>query len=209
MVYAVVVAVTDSWRDHWRRWVAVVALGAVLAVGFSAAVLSTNLTIGNAKIATRLVSALEVLEDPFDLPSLDARREVTEESWELFTENPIVGAGLGTTFTFIPRNPNKESFERLTVDTSVSNLAKLGIVGAAAALLLIVSTVRLAPMPGRWKDGLIVFLVMCIPYGLLGSLLGNKGFAVALGLLVAGCVAWRAAIPDENESSVDGAPSPA
>lgn len=185
-VVLVVLAVGRRPRDQWIRLMQVF----VVAVAGGALVLGALLATGvveSDRIADRLGTTVDAIRSPRDNTSIEARIRVSEIAWESFTEAPIVGNGLGTTFTWEARN-GRFTLQRLTMDTTVTTLAKLGILGTAVLVAAVVSSAWVASGSGRWQDALITFLVMAALIGLFLSIFEDKGFGLAIGFLVAGAV---------------------
>ena len=189
LILMVLLAVRRRPRDQWIRlgqvFVVAVVGGAVVLAGL----LATG-AIESSRITDRLETTVEAVRNPRQNDSLEARIRVNEIAWESFTEAPIIGNGLGTTFTWEARNESY-TLERLTMDTTLTTLAKLGLVGTAILIAAVGSSIWVASGAGRWQDALITFLALAVLIGVFLSLFEGKGFGLAIGFLVAGAIGRR------------------
>ena len=182
------IALQRSSAKGFIRFGCVALLGALLFFGITTALHTTS---NEAKLNSRLQTLGTVVSDPNSDPSYIERRAETEAAWGAFVAHPIFGQGPG--HPIVGTSPWRIS-ESFSVDTSVSFLAKFGLLGLAFLfgwlLAFRMSWSRLGlslddPLRGAFV-GWIAIVAVNLP---LSNPLEDKGFAFSLLMLLALLVA--------------------
>jgi O-antigen ligase len=157
------------------------ALGAAYSV-----VLATG---ASTKILSQRISILKGTGQSSSDASYNDRLAQSHAAWKVFEENPVFGAGPGTTFSWVANNGTKNS--SFILDTSLTFPAKFGIVGLSVVALLISSWIaflrRICSFnhPRTETLALIGLAAVAIPGAFLAIPFEDKGFTLGLVLVLA------------------------
>jgi hypothetical protein len=130
-------------------------------------------------------------------------------AWDTFKENPLLGAGAGTAFEWKPQGLPRTSSPVL--DTPVTFPAKFGLIGLAAALLVVAKYWSFMKILARRRVPTVAHLALAgylaVAVGLttLVSPLEDKG--LSFGLILALALVLREAQPDFPIKNRTTAPS--
>lgn len=148
---------------------------------------------------------LEV-ENLDEAPSLAARWVQNRTAAEAVADQPLLGQGPGHRFEFSyqVKGPLEASLSTFTMDTSLTVVAKLGLLGTAVLIWFLLTTSRcLAPLHPAWSQTMSGFLAVLIPMMVLNNPLENKGLAIAVAIMLASGAAERPLQRPEVEPSND------
>jgi hypothetical protein len=189
LVLAPLVAVVGARRYLSVRFVRLALLGPVallltLAAAYSVAEV-THASTG--KISER-IAILKSSGTSSDASYLD-REAQARVAADIFSANPIFGAGPGTRFNFTVANGDRTS--AFVLDTPVDFAAKFGIVGLGVLVFVVgcyTSFMRLSfrfDHPRPETLALAAYAVVVVAGCMLGNRLEDKGFSLGLMLLLA------------------------
>lgn len=164
-------------------------LGAVVSVGL--ALLLFGFLLGQlsildvAPLAQRLGSVFELGQAD---PSYVERITQVALAWSTFTDSPLLGVGLGYKFEVV--RFGGEAAPAFSLDTALAVAAKFGIVGLGllgVAVLAAASLYRCLRLrlPEHVRLSYLGFSAISVAYLPLGNPLEDKGFALAVAMLVA------------------------
>jgi O-Antigen ligase len=191
LLACVVIVLVSRWKGKRTLLLctgAAVATVTILLVGL--VVLGHRGHSGPAKLAHRITSIPHTVAHPSSDASYRLRANEWRVAWRTFKAHPIVGAGLGHTFTWSCRSSGclQGTLSRYDLDSPVTFPAKfglLGLVGLAFAVFGLIRFLRArrgtAP-PDAWLalTWYLVFAAAELPFGWP---LEQKDFALALLLL--------------------------
>jgi hypothetical protein len=175
-------------RGHLGRSMTLGLVGAALII----LVFRTGGAIGidTERIEARISDVGAVIAAPTKDASLSVRLQQHHTSWKLFKGAPITGVGPGHVFKWeVNRGSIAFHREGIVVDSSVSTLAKFGLIGALALLGFLYQLVRMlrcvnaGPDPAR--AGLIGLAAFSAVLLLIGNPIENKGLPLGLLFLLA------------------------
>ncbi len=179
----VAMPLVDGGLSGFRRVVVLVMVAAgMLALVFS---IAASAGIATQEITERFQSAVPAVRAPQENGSLSERFIESRVSWEDWQTAPVTGVGPGHVFAW---TNDTGAFRRsFTVDSSVSTLAKFGLIGTAGLFVCLVIIARLAYGAGeaRGKAALVGLTVWIAAYVVIGNPFEDKGFALGLILLLA------------------------
>lgn len=159
---------------------AVAALLVVLAFGVGG-----SFGVTTRAVQDRLLTTGAALSSPTEDGSLSERFRETGAAWRHFTTSPLVGVGPGVYFEW--RGARGDTRRAFVVDSSISTLAKFGVLGVIALLLFGRNVRRIMRMVAKSPErlalsGLAVWL--CV-YAVLSNPFEDKGFAFGLIFILA------------------------
>ena len=152
--------------------------------------LATLLPLDRGATVDRLSTVGNMVSSPTIDASGDERVAETRAAWRVFTEHPLGGTGPGHEFSWT--QPGSMVVKRsFNIDTSVSYIAKFGLLGLALVIPLIVNIVAICIR--RYPSGevsasrvaAILYFVVVLVWSVLGPPLEDKGFVLALMIILA------------------------
>lgn len=147
-------------------------------------------------VAERLASITELTGGLERDASTNERLIQNRLALETLRDHPVLGVGPGHLFTWYGPSTLVTTVA-FTLDTPLVTPAKFGVVASALLVLYLLSWSRLArdsmPRTDAWFLALVGYLTVTIATGLTAALLENKGFALAMVVLLAGTWSARAA----------------
>jgi O-antigen ligase len=201
LLVCVVIVLGSRWKEKrtlllWSG-AAVVVLAVVVAVLVA---LGHSGHPGLARLSHRITSIPHTVAHPNSDASYRERANEWHVAWQTFMAHPIVGAGPGHTFTWSCRSSGclTGTLSRYDLDSPVTFLAKFGLLGIVALVLVVYGLVRFLRARRRsaphdaWLafTWYLVFAVTELPFGWPVE---QKDFA--LGLLLLGALVVQPALP--------------
>jgi O-antigen ligase len=166
--------------------------GAILLVG------SGTFTALTGKAGERITQYAPDEEGTAGDPSLAARVTTTKLAWTSFVSHPVVGVGLGNTWTFQLPYRTEAGYppvvSKPTIDTPVESLAELGVAGAIGLLCVLLALGSYAWRRSEQLPALTLVGVISIvfSYGFTTNPFNEKGLALTLMMLLGILLAERA-----------------
>jgi len=133
----------------------------------------------------RLLTTRSAVRSPQSSGSLQDRFAQSDAAWELFKAAPLTGAGPGGFFEW--HSPGGAFRRTFTVDSTVSTLAKFGLIGTVGLLVilgLVAYMVRRAENRAA-QAALIGLAAWGCAYAVLSNPLEDKGLALGLVFVLA------------------------
>jgi hypothetical protein len=191
LVFVVPLAMTLASRPDAAR---IVRLGLrVVVVGLIIIVTSKAVgTVGGVDVthaAQRLASVSRIFHDQVASQSLNERVQESHLAWRTFRGSPLLGVGLGHTFVW--RDQFGAMHSSFTLDSSFVFLAKFGLLGVSALILLVITAFDLRRrLPAKIRGGRAYLALLGYASFWLISLPLNlpfedKGFGLAMIALLA------------------------
>jgi O-antigen ligase len=150
--------------------------------------LIVNLADANMEALGSRLDLIEITGTSSDASYVERSRQ-TKVAWETFQANPVLGAGPGTTFVW--ERINGVITASFTMDTPLTFLAKFGLVGILAVLVIVSRYWRFTRSlvrdggPTVEKLALVGYLAVAVAIIPANSPLEDKGFSLGLMLLLA------------------------
>jgi O-antigen ligase len=186
---AVLVAVTLAPSSLGTRTLGVAAIAAT-AIGLATVALHGGLATSLIDVEAtrgRLATVTSAISNPSDDASLAGRRRQTSTAMGWFERAPLMGVGPGHPLTadYGLGGPDGGYF----VDSPVGFLAKFGLLGMASIFVMLALFGRFLAQVGARATpsglALIAFLATTTAWSFLGTPFDDKGFALAMSLLLA------------------------
>lgn len=167
---------------------AVVVPLALAAIIIGARAIADVAGVNQASAASRLTTISSVWKDPSADPSYGERIAENRAALAAFATRPLAGIGLGTPITW--QNQFAGTRSTFTLDSSLSLLAKFGLIGISVLLFVMSSYYRflrlLAPVGATVAHAALVAYAVTVAFWMtLGSPFEDKGFSFGLLLTLA------------------------
>jgi hypothetical protein len=151
-----------------------------------------------ARLTDRIASLLSLGTGLADDQSYIERAAQVDAAWTAFTNSPAVGVGLGHRFQWA--GITGQAVPTFTIDTGLSLVAKFGLVGVAllAAAAWAVRSFWRAKRPGlpdHLRLSAVGFAAISIAVLPLGNPIEDKGFGIAVAMILAWMLAASRTMP--------------